>query len=71
MNTTLTLRHLPRTPMSIRETFWTVIAAVIFGVLNCVYYVGVFVRAAFETLMLGRDARKQLRQYEDDLNGNF
>jgi uncharacterized membrane protein len=57
--------------MSIRETFWTVIAAVIFGVLNCVYYVGVFVRAAFETLVLGRDARKQLRQYEDDLNGNF
>ena len=57
--------------MSIRETFWTVIAAVIFGVLNCVYYVGVFVRAAFETVVLGRDARKQLRQYEDDLNGNF
>jgi hypothetical protein len=71
MNTTIELRHLPRTPMSIREGFWTVIAAVVFGVLNCVYYVGVFVRAAFETLVLGRDAKKQLRQYEDDLNERF
>lgn len=69
--TTLTLRHLPRTPMNLREGFWTVIAAATFSVLNCVYYVGVFVRAAFETLVLGRDARKQLRHYEDDLNGNF
>jgi hypothetical protein len=68
---TLTLRHLPRTPMTLREAFWTAIAAVVFGVLNCVYYVGVFVRAAFETLVLGRDAKRQLRQYEDDLNGNF
>jgi hypothetical protein len=57
--------------MSIREAFWTAIAAAVFGVLNCVYCVGVFVRAAFETLVLGRDAKKQLRQYEDDLNGNF
>lgn len=70
MNTT-ELRHLPRTPMNLREGFWTVIAAAVFGVLNCIYYVGVFVRAAFETVMLGRDARKQLRHYDDDINGTF
>jgi hypothetical protein len=71
MNNTLTLRHLPRTPMSIRETFWTAVAAIVFGLLNAVYFVGVFVKAAFETVVLGKDAKRQLRQYDDDINGAF
>lgn len=57
--------------MNLREWFYSLIAAVVFGVLNCVYCVGVFVKAAFETIVLGKDARKQLRQYDDDLNGTF
>lgn len=71
MNNTITLRHPPRSPMNLREWFYSLIAAVVFGVLNCVYCVGVFVKAAFETIVLGKDARKQLRQYDDDLNGTF
>lgn len=71
MNTTLTLRHLPRTPMTLREGFWTVIAAVVFAALNALYCVGCFLRAAWDTLIVGKDAAKQLRHYEDDINGRF
>jgi hypothetical protein len=68
---TLTLRHLPRTPMSIREAFWTAIAAAVFGVLNLVYWIGRFFVAAWNTLVCGKDAEKQLRCYEDDINQRF
>lgn len=68
---TLTLRHLPRTPMTLREGFWTVIAAVVFGVLNVIYWVGCFALAAWNTVVCGKDAAKQLRHYEDDINQQF
>lgn len=71
MNNALTLRHLPRTPMNLREGFWTVIAAVVFGVLNVIYWVGCFAVAAWNTVVCGKDAAKQLRRYDDDINGTF
>lgn len=54
--------------MSIRETFWTICAAIVFSLMNAAVAVGIFARSAFETLIAGKSAAAQLRQYEDDLN---
>lgn len=57
--------------MSIREGFWTLVAAVVFTLLNVLFYVGCFAKAAFDTVFLGKDAAKQLGYSDDDLNGRY
>lgn len=54
-----------------RSAFYTIIAALLFSLLSFITAAGIFLRSAFETLFLGRNAAAQLRLYEDDLNGRF
>ena len=55
--------------MNLRETFWTVCAAILFGLMNLVVLLGIAIRTTWDTLVLGKDATTQLRRYDDDLNG--
>lgn len=55
--------------MNLRETFWTALAALVFGLMNLAVLLWIAIRTTWDTLVLGKDASEQLRRYDDDLNG--
>ena len=53
--------------INLRTVILSAFVGTILAILEAVYLVAVFARATFETIFLGKSARKQLRRYEEDV----